>query len=131
MDELKPCPVCGKTDGLQIHQYIVLDRREPSAVAVECGHCGIGGPYEITYEQAIREWNSMAERTCHLVRHGSLADMPSFICWSCSECGFGLHHSEYDAQFLYCPHCGAKVVSDEEQLHVFADSIRRLEKVEK
>ena len=50
------------------------------------------------------------ERTCHLVRHGSLANLPSFICWSCSECGFGWHHSENDKHFSYCPNCGARVV---------------------
>lgn len=109
------CPVCGKTDALEMHHYILVNRREPYAVAVECGRCGICGPYEITYEDSIREWNRMAERTCHLVRHGDLDDMPGYICWSCSECGLGWHHSEYDTQFSYCPHYGAKVVSEEEQ----------------
>lgn len=50
------------------------------------------------------------ERTCKLERHGSLADWPEMVCWSCSECHFGWHHDINDKQFSYCPNCGAKVV---------------------
>lgn len=43
--------------------------------------------------------------TSKVKRHGSLADNPSMVCWSCSECGFGWHHSVYDKPFVYCPNC--------------------------
>lgn len=53
---------------------------------------------------------AMTERTCKLKRHGSLANYPEMVCWSCSECHFGWHHDVNDKQFSYCPNCGAKVV---------------------
>lgn len=65
----------------------------------------------IVSEYDVKDWEHFEPvRTCKLIRHGSLANMPSFICWSCSECGFGWHHSENDKQFSYCPNCGARVV---------------------
>ena len=51
------------------------------------------------------------DRTCKLEQHGALADQPSMVCWSCSECGFGWHHSINDKQFSYCPNCGRRVES--------------------
>lgn len=63
-------------------------------------------------EYRIEEWE-LSERTCKLERHGSLANYPEMVCWSCSECHFGWHHSINDKQFSYCPNCGAKVVDSE------------------
>lgn len=63
----------------------------------------------------IKAWNTQAEikeRTCHLEQHGSLANWPEMVCWSCSECHFGWHHDINDKQFSYCPNCGAKVVEE-------------------
>lgn len=57
---------------------------------------------------------AMSVRTCKLERHGSLANYPEMVCWSCSECHFGWHHSVNDKQFSYCPNCGAKIVARDE-----------------
>lgn len=46
---------------------------------------------------------------CKAERHGSLANWPEMVCWSCSECGFGWHHSINDKQFRYCPNCGREI----------------------
>ena len=72
--------------------------------------------YHMGYEDAIAKRmpepskvSVLGRGTCKLEQHGSLADQPSMVCWSCSECGFGWHHSIYDKQFSYCPNCGRKV----------------------
>lgn len=63
-----------------------------------------------TPQQAIEA--TLGREACHLVRHGSLADWPEMVCWSCSVCNFGWHHSVNDGQFSYCPNCGARVVDE-------------------
>ena len=62
----------------------------------------------VTPQQAIEA--TLGRGTCHIERHGSLANWPDMVCWSCSECGFGWHHSVNDKQFQYCPNCGRLVV---------------------
>ena len=59
----------------------------------------------IALEDYFNDWRG----TCKLEQHGSLADWPDMVCWSCSECGFGWHHSRNDKQFSFCPNCGRKV----------------------
>ena len=122
--KLLPCPFCGGKAHIWNSGYFY------SGKCYKCG-CTLSGSGYVTEAEAIAAWNTRAddyrqaaeywqrmyeqrfvERTCKLIRHGSLANMPSFICWSCSECGFGWHHSENDKQFSYCPNCGAKVVSE-------------------
>ena len=105
MSELKPCPFCGG----EAHTY------HNNLWHVGCENalngCVTMSAF-VTEAEAIDAWNARAERTCRLIRHGSLANMPSFVCWSCSECGFGWHHSENDKQFSFCPNCGARVEHD-------------------
>ena len=62
----------------------------------------------LTPEQAVEA--TLGRGTCHVERHGSLANWLDMVCWSCSECGFGWHHSVNDKQFHYCPNCGRRVV---------------------
>lgn len=63
------------------------------------------------------------ERTCKMDVF-CMHDEGDFT-FRCSECGKG--YVEYEPP-RYCPHCGAKVMSEEEQGHAIADAIRRLEK---
>lgn len=78
-------------------------------------------------EQANKEWNTRAERTCH-----NMSDFQDCDCFICSECGeafetarleydddlfYSLNdavHEDYydrcDCDLNYCPNCGAKVV---------------------
>lgn len=55
------------------------------------------------------------ERTCTMKQDGMFL--------VCSECGVVLMGNP-----RYCSRCGAKVLSEEEQGHMVADAIRRLEK---
>lgn len=55
VSELKPCPFCGKTDGLDI---VTLNR----VIAVECSNCGYELPIEIdlfkdNVAELTRKWN--------------------------------------------------------------------------
>ena len=107
-DGLKPCPFCGGKAELFKGKFGFWH--------VKCGgrpECSVLPLTNSasTESEAIAAWNARAERTCRLIRHGSLANMPSFVCWSCSECGFGWHHSENDKQFSFCPNCGARVIA--------------------
>lgn len=63
--------------------------------------------HDLTHEQAVEA--TLGRGTCKIEQHGSLAAQPSMVCWSCSECSFGWHHSTYDKQFSYCPNCGRRV----------------------
>lgn len=113
MGDLLPCPFCGgEPDEYEGEYGNGIYCMECGAMVGEPIHLGFDIAERVSYEQAVEAWNTRAERTCKLVRHGSLANMPSFVCWSCSECGFGWHHSENDNQFSYCPNCGAMVVSE-------------------
>lgn len=62
------------------------------------------------------------------LRTGTM-DRDEYGYWVCSECGETLPAwvTRYPAN--YCPYCGARVVDEEEQGHMMADAIRKLEKV--
>lgn len=86
-----------------------FDEEHNNAVFIEYFDGNVLRLFDITPEQAVDAM--LGRETCKLERHGSLADQPNMVCWSCSECGFGWHHSVNDKQFSYCPNCGRKVVS--------------------
>lgn len=144
MEELKPCPFCGGKASVIDHH------NDDGSVSVGCaddtclGFSGLGWLYK-TEAEAIAAWNTRAacddcqmggvpateenmarygwvkERTCRIetrVIDGIEEDF-------CSACG-----NEVARYYRphYCPACGARVVSEEEQGHMVADAIRRLEK---
>lgn len=92
-NELKPCPFCGG-------EAFLYDRLHPY---VECSDCVAATAFHETIGQAIESWNTRAERTCH-VKPLPLSGLTEF---ECSKCQGAIR------QFSnYCPHCGAKVVSE-------------------
>ncbi|MCR2034135.1 Lar family restriction alleviation protein [Adlercreutzia mucosicola] len=107
-DELKPCPFCGgdATEGP------VFVTRMPSGDIgwVGCVPCGVFVNYthgEGGRREAVRAWNTRAERTCR--PKGGVGG------WFCSECGVFVNNDCIaDAQRWiaprYCPNCDAKVV---------------------
>ena len=120
MSDLKPCPFCGgeafvndnpigtSNETLNMRGGVGLGR----LWSVECDECGADAGYAQSVEEAIRRWNSRAERTCRMVPDGN-------DCGHCSACGYeydwysgvGLPTEdpfEYDGK--YCRNCGAKVV---------------------
>lgn len=103
---------------------------------IECYECAIGGKEaaQRSVEENIRAQGYVKERTCRNVSEWHEVD--EFVC---SECGIKLtdwveviedeeQAFRFEYAFKYCPSCGARVVSEEEQGHMVADAIRRLEK---
>lgn len=97
MEILKPCPFCGG----EAHISVSSD-----GYGVECSNdrcidmlCLNAIPTEA---EAIKAWNTRAERTCKPSEnsHGYLK--------CCSECGRSLIKFA-GILFNYCPNCGAKV----------------------
>lgn len=101
MTELKPCPFCGGTN-LKIKGGI--------GKYVRCLDCDNGAHFPergstANEGDAIKAWNTRAERTCHLERipyePGEYEGMRCSVCKTVDlEMGVG----------PYCPGCGAKVV---------------------
>lgn len=117
-EKLKPCPFCGGEAEMQPWKYNwKLDGFIYDIVCLHCG-CSFKASYCETKEEAIAKWNARAERTCMNMDH------PASLAFKCSACGRGSD----DFGFRYCPWCGARVLSEEEQGHMVADAIRRLEK---
>lgn len=119
MEELKPCPFCGGEASIKIHDF--FDDTRLYTPKCKCG-ANIVEVFH-TEEEAIAAWNARAERTCRNELWSGF--------FKCSECGLTVSDSEYFplATVRYCPNCGARVLSEEEQGHMVADAIRRLEKV--
>lgn len=96
--ELKPCPFCGGEAGL------VIDEPFKGFTFVECHECGSRG--SISKErQAIKAWNTRAERTCY---NTWLVELTGRLRFQCSEC----KAVSLEIAPLYCPVCGAKVVEE-------------------
>lgn len=96
--ELKPCPFCGGEAESVINEYL------RGFTYIECHECGARGSTS-KERQAIKAWNTRAERTCRMNRYNSAV-------WACSECGRGYMESLLPEVGEYCMGCGAKVVDE-------------------
>lgn len=111
-DELMDCPFCGgkaKVRDASLGAYVF------------CTKCLCSTAGETNPAKAIAAWNKRAERTCTMERDADGG-------WSCLACGETLSSWCDSWAPDYCPNCGARVLSEEEQGHMVADAIRRLEK---
>lgn len=110
-DELRPCPFCGGESVIRYSQY------GPCWYGW-CNECETRSKCYMTEAEAVMAWNTRTERTCEMKQEGMFL--------VCSECGVVLMGNP-----RYCSRCGARVLSEEEQGHMVADAIRRLEKAVK
>lgn len=58
MDELKPCPFCGKTDTLRFERYKIS---KEWWCYFECTECIMTGPVENLKKDAVEAWNRRAD----------------------------------------------------------------------
>ena len=108
MQELKPCPCCGSSNGLY-----VLQEDEYGEWSVFCDMCKTSLHNENhcdTREEAISAWNRRSERTCRMEYNEQWSHDEYYPteCYNCSECG----HMTYDGVPTFCPNCGAKVTDE-------------------
>lgn len=107
MQELKPCPCCGSSNGL----YVLQDEKY-GEWSVFCDMCKTSLHNEDhcdTREDAVSAWNRRAERTCRVVsakEFGGVGYAPG-----CSECGWQMADSMWHN---YCPNCGSRVVDTDD-----------------
>lgn len=107
MDELKPCPFCGSKATLASG----LTEDGDGWAIVSCKRIGISdfcagvrvdrATVKAAEKDAIKKWNTRAERTCRYVED------PDTGFELCSECG-AIAIEDWTAD--YCWACGAKVV---------------------
>ena len=103
MSELKPCPFCGgEADTMHAAAGYVY------AICEDCGARSSSFGLE---NRAIEAWNTRAERTCHILNHGSPWEfsVPLLQCDGCEALFYGDATGDIPN---YCPNCGAKVVND-------------------
>lgn len=101
-EELKPCPFCGSEARFEVdgeRGWICCSNEDCTAWDTEIFS---------TTDEAIKAWNTRAEKTCH--NKSKFSD-----CFECSECDFytedaaGLLIGEL---FKRCPVCEAKVINN-------------------
>ena len=109
-ETLRPCPFCGGEARFETYGG--------TACAVVCQSCHCGTPTMSLVDgmAAVNRWNLRAERTCRNASFDPLG-------FKCSECGaedyvdggavVWADGCPQDAS--YCPHCGAKVVGDDDR----------------
>src|SRR5574344_965151 len=110
-EELKPCPFCG-SEARFVKVSDTMGSMKLTAWKVQCSKCWCS-PYPNNAHGdknvVAQQWNTRAERTCHVVR----IPMPSYPnMGECSECGWSSDNWTNE-RFAHCPGCGAKVVDDE------------------
>lgn len=95
--ELLPCPFCGGEAEILTAESMYGG----NLYGVLCDCCAGRTDVFVTEAEAIAAWNSRAEPTCQLTLDGTDGN------FGCSEC-----LENIPPLSNYCPHCGAKVVSE-------------------
>ena len=119
MSKLLPCPFCGgeaeyytyeqEHDLYDSNTLGFLETYETTEHYVGCKEClAMVGTF-VTKKQAVKAWNTRAERTCHFDQTDKIPTTSGMIrVWECSNCG--RECEELNGVYEYCPHCKAKVV---------------------
>lgn len=119
MSELKPCPICGKTETLKISDCVAIEDCDRFEICdkvtfklIVCdynkGGCGTSSGYRPTKEQAIEAWNDRYEPTCKMTQ--GINEYSHETEWKCSECGASILRPVLPwRENFYCPGCGARV----------------------
>ena len=111
--ELKPCPFCGKTEQEVSDVHISTGWESADICCEGCGAQVVrhGDTPEKARENAIRAWNTRAERTCQISKDFAFACAISGAIYTTRfSCGHFMENSVIKNEINYCPTCGAKVV---------------------
>lgn len=107
METLKPCPFCGG------EAHTIEPARYGKRWGVRC-ECGAFMGFKHTEAEAIKAWNTRAERTCYNKKDDYRHYFKGYY-FVCSECGWSIANSgnaglEVACEMIrICPSCGAKV----------------------
>lgn len=126
-DELKPCPFCG---GEATEGPVSVNGKPSGDIGwVGCVPCGVFVSYthgEVGRREAMRAWNTRAERTCRIEWRGEVYESEdcieedgSYFCTACDQELTGSLAEAWDdyqawgykgeQPFRNCPNCGAKI----------------------
>lgn len=114
-EALKPCPFCGGEAIIDINDASPDKENWTFQVGCDTPRCrghAVTSTHYFTVEEAVEEWNSRTERTCHPVDYRIDID-EGCIASTCSECGELLVNFDFGQNppkpVGYCQNCGAKV----------------------
>lgn len=115
MPELKPCPFCGEK--AEIMEY--SDRFQCGCKDEDCIAWVEEMRVYLTRSEAIKDWNTRAERTCRVVPMDAAGNPPyrkgdlilNELTDGCSKCGYPFDTLNHGVP-NYCSNCGAKVIHD-------------------
>lgn len=110
MDNLKPCPFCGKEAKLHRDSW-PTDDKGGKAVAfwVKCAPCGSSSGEFKSREKAIAAWNKRAAPTSGEWIPVPSSDMMTGKAYKCSRCG-KIRYGSFMPNF--CGNCGAKMTNE-------------------
>ena len=114
-EKLKCCPLCGGVATVHEYKY-----KTAHNFTVYCEDCGLATQWYDTEAEAVKAWNTRAERTCHYVftTNYALPDDPQedyrADYYMCDKCGYWVPDFRWEDEdgYAYCPNCGAKVVEE-------------------
>lgn len=122
MTEIKPCPCCGpKSFIAPSATCYAQEGPQPWSAELRCEECGLSisrsaATDEEALSEAIKAWNTRAERTCkpYVFMDDQITESIQRWLGEC-DCGaiLGEGTDEYAVSLCfpnYCPNCGAKVV---------------------
>lgn len=121
MSELKPCPFCGGKQTYRKHNgavWLTRTNHKRDCIMREA----LSFVAFATEAEAIEAWNSRAERTCECVAEyaKSPIDGKTIVLHRCSAC-----HELMRPHMLYCPNCGARVISKTENVLQSSEGVER------
>lgn len=114
MSDLLTCPFCGS----EASERTVGDYFQIGCPNYACLAYIIDMPVYLSRQEAVNDWNTRAERTCHPFVS---PDGAGWYAIGCSNCGYGFADKNPDKEYLlriskrsdimprYCSGCGAKV----------------------
>ena len=109
MTELLPCPFCG---GEAIAWSEPDNVEGEYAYIIGCAKCDASIGFCETEAEAIKTWNTRAERTCEMVLTELSSGSAYHDVWLCSACGEQVERHTVMGKSEppnYCPNCGARV----------------------